>query len=87
MLSVSLDKLLISQNVIQFSETDDVVHNVFLNRQYHSITLDRLPSVDNTWGIVTSFISHCMKYVSKWNQQILFDAFRMISTQDLAQGL
>ena len=66
-----------SESISPLSETDDVVHNVFLNT--------------NTWGIVTSFISHRTKYVqstlsvSKWSLQILllsinafFDTFWII---------
>ena len=40
-----------SESISPLSETDDVIHNVFLNT--------------NAWGIVTSFISHRTKYVYK----------------------
>ena len=52
-----------SESISPLSETDDVVHNVFLNT--------------NAWGIVTSFISSRTKYVqstlsvSKWSLHII----------------
>ena len=51
-----------SESISPLSETDDIVHNVFLNT--------------NAWGIVMLFISHRTKYVqstlsvSKWSLQI-----------------
>ena len=38
-----------SESISPLSETDDVVHNVFLHT--------------NAWGVVTSFISHRTNYV------------------------